>query len=143
MSRKAALPLQPPSPRPANAPAGVFSGQRAYAHVQQIGREVHVTGSPAADGVRDYILDTLKNDGLSPEVQDAVGVNAGKFGEGTMARVRNVIAVIPGQASTGRLILMSHYDSVQVSYGANDDGAGVSTMLEVARALTSGPKLRH
>ncbi len=137
------LSLQPPSPRPATAPAGVFSAQRAYAHVQQIGREVHVTGSPAADGVRDYILDTLKNDGLSPEVQDTVGVNAGKFGEGTMARVRNVIAKIDGQSSTGRLILMAHYDSVQVSYGANDDGAGVSTMLEVARALTSGPKLRN
>ena len=137
------LSLQPPSPRPATAPADVFSGQRAYAHVQQIGRDVHVTGSPAADGVRDYLLDTLKNDGLSPEVQDTVGVNAGKFGEGSMARVRNVIAVIPGQASTGRLILMAHYDSVQVSYGANDDGAGVSTMLEVARALTSGPKPRN
>jgi hypothetical protein len=157
MSRKAALPLlilaaatvasvlslQPPSPRPASAPADVFSGQRAYAHVQQIGREVHVTGSPAADAVRQYIVDTLTKDGLSPEIQDTVGVNAGKFGDGIMARVRNVVVKLPGQNPTGRLILMAHYDSVQVSYGANDDGAGVSTMLEVARALTAEARPRN
>ena len=46
----------------------------------------------------------------------------------------------PGTASTGTLILMAHYDSVQVSFGGNDDGAGVSTLLEVARALTSGAR---
>ncbi len=137
------LNLQPPSPRPADAPADVFSGGRAYAHVQQIGREVHVTGSAAADRVREYILQTLTGYGLKPQVQDAVGVNAGKFGDGVMAHVRNVVAVLPGQQSTGRLILMAHYDSVQVSYGANDDGAGVSTMLEVARAMTSGAPPRN
>ena len=35
--------------------------------------------------------------------------------------------------------MFAHYDSVQVSYGANDDGAGVSTLLETARALKAGP----
>ena len=34
--------------------------------------------------------------------------------------------------------LFAHYDSVQVSYGGNDDGAGVATLLETARALTPG-----
>jgi len=33
---------------------------------------------------------------------------------------------------------MAHHDSVQVSFGGNDDGSGVSTLLEIARALTSG-----
>src|SRR5699024_4173781 len=36
-----------------------------------------------------------------------------------------------------------HYDSVQVSYGANDDGSGVATLLETARALQHGPQPRN
>jgi hypothetical protein len=135
--------VQPPSPRPASAPAGEFSAARAFTHVQRIGQEVHVTGSPAADRVRDYIIETLTGYGLRPEVQDAVGVNAGKFGEGAMAHIRNVVAVLPGTASTGQVVLMAHYDSVQVSFGANDDGAGTTTLLEVARALTSGQRPRN
>ncbi|MEV8515839.1 M28 family peptidase [Dactylosporangium sp. NPDC051484] len=130
--------VRPPSPRPASAPAGEFSAGRAFEHVLRIGQEVHVTGSPAADRVRQHIIDTLTGYGLHPEVQDTVGVNAGKFGEGAMAHVRNVVAVLPGTSSTGQVVLMAHYDSVQVSYGANDDGAGTSTLLEVARALTAG-----
>jgi len=55
-----------------------------------------------------------------------------------MAVTRDVVARLPGTASTGTLILMAHHDSVQVSFGGNDDGSGVSTLLEIARALTSG-----
>ncbi|MFI5911485.1 M28 family peptidase [Dactylosporangium sp. NPDC051541] len=130
--------VQPPAPRPATIAAGEFSAARAFTHVERLGQEVHVTGSPAADRVREYIVATLRGYGLQPEVQDTVGVNAGKFGSGGMARVRNVVAVLPGTASTGQVVLMAHYDSVQVSYGANDDGAGSSTLLEVARAMTQG-----
>ena len=57
-----------------------------------------------------------------------------------MAAVRNVVAVVPGSAPTGRVVLFAHYDSVQVSYGGNDDGAGVSTLLETARAVMAGPQ---
>ncbi|MEV0563989.1 M28 family peptidase [Dactylosporangium sp. NPDC050588] len=135
--------VQPPAPRSASAPAGDFSAARAFTHVERIGQEVHVTGSPAADRVREHIVTTLTGYGLRPEVQDTVGVNAGKFGDGGMARVRNVVAVLPGSASTGQVVLMAHYDSVQVSFGANDDGAGSSTLLEVARALTSGAPPRN
>ncbi|MFF5226963.1 M28 family peptidase [Dactylosporangium sp. NPDC000521] len=135
--------VQPPAPRSASAPAGDFSAARAFTHVERIGQEVHVTGSPAADRVREHIVATLTGYGLRPEVQDTVGVNAGKFGDGGMARVRNVVAVLPGSASTGQVVLMAHYDSVQVSFGANDDGAGSSTLLEVARALTTGTPPRN
>jgi hypothetical protein len=137
------LSLQPPAPRPAGAPAGEFSAARAFEHVRHIGAHVHVTGSPAADDVRAYIVDTLTGFGLRPQVQDTTGVNAGKFGAGGMAHVRNVIAVLPGQQPTGRVILMAHYDSVQVSYGANDDGAGVSNLLETARAMSRGARPRN
>ena len=56
-----------------------------------------------------------------------------------MAHVHNVVAVLPGTASTGRVFAVAHYDSVQVSYGGNDDGAGVATLLETARGADAGP----
>ena len=52
-------------------------------------------------------------------------------------------AVLPGETSTGRIVMFAHYDSVQVSYGGNDDGAGVSTLLETARVLAAGPRPRN
>ncbi len=135
--------VTPPAAKGTTTPAGQFSADRAFQHVQTIGQEVHVAGSPAAGTVRDYIVSTLASYGLDPQIQDAVGADD-SLGHGyAMARVRNVVAVIPGTASTGRVFEVAHYDSVQVSHGANDDGAGVSTLLETARALMHGPKLRN
>jgi len=137
--------VTPPAPVPASAPADQFSADRAFAYVDHIGEHVHVAGSQAASDVRDYIVTTLTGLGLQPRIQDAVG-ETGNLGGFAMARVRNVIAVLPGQSptsSTGRVFLVAHYDSVQVSYGANDDGAGVASLLETARALTKGPKPRN
>ncbi|MEV0568546.1 hypothetical protein [Dactylosporangium sp. NPDC050588] len=65
-------------------------------------QEVYVTGSPAADRVRQYVVDTLTGYGLHPEVQDAVGVNAAMSSDGGMAHVRNIVAVLPlHQPGTG------------------------------------------
>jgi hypothetical protein len=135
--------LTPPAPAAADAPADQFSAARAYAEVEKIGAQVHVAGSPAADEVRAYIVSTLQSYGLAPQIQDAVGADDA-LGHGyAMAHVRNVVAVLPGTKSTGRVFAVAHYDSVQVSYGANDDGAGVTSLLETARALTHGPRPRN
>ncbi|NUR46649.1 MAG: M28 family peptidase [Hamadaea sp.] len=135
--------VQPPSPLAADAPGDEFSAGRAYAHVQTLGESVHVAGSKNAEAARDYIVGTLKDYGLDPRIQDAIGADDA-LGEGyTMARVRNVVAEMKGTASTGRVFLVAHYDSVQVSYGGNDDGAGVATLLETARILTSGERPRN
>jgi len=134
--------VSPPDPRGADTPADEFSAARAFAHVERIGSGVHVAGSPAGDDVRGYLETTLRDLGLSIEVQDAVGMTDALGGFG-MARVRNVIAVLPGTAPTGRVFLVAHYDSVQVSYGGNDDGAGVATILETARILARGERPRN
>ncbi|MEV6966192.1 M28 family peptidase [Hamadaea sp. NPDC051192] len=135
--------VRPPAPLAADAPGDEFSAGRAYAHVQTLGESVHVAGSKNAAAARDYIVGTLKDYGLDPQIQDAVGADDA-LGEGyTMARVRNVVAVLKGTASTGRVFLVAHYDSVQVSYGGNDDGAGVATLLETARILTSRERPRN
>jgi len=137
------LVLQPPSPAPADAPAGDFSAGRAFAHVERIATQTHVTGSAANDRVRSYLVDTLAELGLQTRVRDAVGANPGGPGEVEMARVRNVVAVLPGADPTGPLFLMAHYDSVETGPGGNDDAAGVSSVLETVRALAVGPQLRN
>jgi len=132
--------VSPPAPVGADAPAGEFSATRAYAHVEQIGSQVHPVGSAGATQVRDHIVSALTDIGLQPEVRDGVGFSGALSGPPGMAAVHNVVAVVPGSAPTGRVVLFAHYDSVQVSYGGNDDGAGVSTLLETARAVMAGPR---
>lgn len=141
------LDLRPPSPRDGGAPADAFSAERAFTHVSVVGARTHVAGSAANNQVRDHLTGALRGLGLDTSVQDTVGPEAGQLsgGEGgsTFARVRNVVALLPGTAPTGRVFLVAHYDSVQTGPGGNDDGAGVATILEVARALAAGPRPRN
>src|SRR5262249_39232671 len=104
---------------------------------------VHVAGSPAAADVRSYIQQTLESYGLQTQIQDAIGEDANAGDQFAMAHVHNVVAVLPGRASTRRVFAVAHYDSVQVSYGGNDDGAGVASLLETARAMSQGPRPRN
>ncbi|GAA2619764.1 M28 family peptidase [Paractinoplanes durhamensis] len=139
--------VQPPAARDTSVPAAEFSAARAFAQVEAIATEPHPVGSAAQDRVREQLLTTLRGLGLTPEVQDTVSVQGAKLsssaGGAGFAHVRNVVATIPGTASTGRIFLVAHYDSVQVGPGANDDGAGTAAILETARALTSGARLRN
>ncbi|MEU7757212.1 M28 family peptidase [Micromonospora sp. NPDC049171] len=141
------LDLRTPTPKPADAPVGEFSAGRAYEHVQVIAARPHVAGSSANDQVRAHLEQQLRGLGLETEVQDTVAPEAGQLsgaaGGATVARVRNVVARLPGTDSTGRVFLVAHYDSVQTGPGGNDDAAGTSTILEVARALTTGPRPRN
>ncbi|MFG1889712.1 M28 family peptidase [Micromonospora sp. NPDC049051] len=141
------LDLRTPTPRPADAPPGEFSAARAYEHVGVVAARTHVAGSPANDQVRAHVEGVLRGLGLETEVQDTVAPEAGQLsgaaGGATLARVRNVVARLPGTDPTGKVFLVSHYDSVQSGPGGNDDAAGTSTILEVARALATGPRPRN
>ncbi len=139
--------VRTPEPRDAGAPAAEFSAERAFTHVTRVAARPHVAGSAANDAVREHLVATLRGLGLAVEVQDTVagagGTLSASAGMAGLARVRNVVATLPGTAPTGRVILVAHYDSVQVGPGGNDDGAGTSAVLEVARALTAGPRPRN
>ncbi|PZW02178.1 Peptidase family M28 [Micromonospora phaseoli] len=143
----ALLDLRPPALRPADAPATEFSAERAYTHVPLVAGRPHVAGSPANDAVRAHLEAMLRDLGLEPQVQDTVAEEAGQLsgaaGGATLARVRNVAARLPGTDPTGTVFLVAHYDAVQTGPGGNDDAAGVSAILETARALTSGPRPRN
>ncbi|WP_346623145.1 M20/M25/M40 family metallo-hydrolase [Blastococcus montanus] len=135
--------LQPPDPRPADVPAGEFSAARAFEHVEAIAARPHVAGSAANEEVVDRLVRTLTDLGLDTRVQNAVGARSGGPGEARMARVRNVVAVLPGTDPSGRLYLTAHHDSVAAAPGAADDAAGVAAILESVRALTAGAPLRN
>src|ERR671916_557803 len=134
---------RPPSPVPASAPATEFSAGRAWRHLERIvGDEPTPIGSAGGDEVRDYLVDELSALGLDVEVQEGVGART--FDDSTVAgRVENVVATIPGEDPTGRVFLAAHYDTTFGAPGASDDKAAVAAMLETARALTGGERLRN
>jgi hypothetical protein len=143
----ALLAVRPPAARDASVPAGEFSAARAFQQVEAVAARPHPVGSAAQDAAREHLVAALRGMGLSPEVQDTVSVEGGALsssaGGTSLARVRNVVALIPGSASTGRVVLLAHYDSVQIGPGGNDDAAGTAAVLETARALTAGPRPRN
>ncbi|MFT4201360.1 M20/M25/M40 family metallo-hydrolase [Gordonia sp. (in: high G+C Gram-positive bacteria)] len=138
----AVLDQSPPTAVRADAPASEFSAERAHQQIVRFATAPHPVGTPEHERVRDYLVGQLRALGLQPQVDDAVGVVPAGIGQVAglipVARTRNIVTVIKGTAPTGRLMLSAHYDSVPSGPGANDDGAGVSTILEVARALTTG-----
>lgn len=114
---------------PVTAQLDEFSGDRALTHLPIIAQEPHPSGSPAQEKVRDYLVKQLTDLGLIVEVQQAPGVE-------------NVMARLYGTDSNGAVLLQSHYDSYG-GPGAADNGSGVATSLEIARALTSGSELKN
>ncbi|GAA4511040.1 M28 family peptidase [Nonomuraea ferruginea] len=132
----------PPAPAGRDAPPGSFSVERAWPVLERIAGEPTPVGSAAGDAVRDHLVAELTRLGLRPEVQ--TGAGAHPFGGDVVAGVtENVIAVVPGADSTGRVVLAAHYDSTPTTPGASDDKASVAAILEIARALRAGPPLRN
>jgi hypothetical protein len=134
--------IAPPAARGVDAPATDFSAARALVHVEAVAKVPHPVGSPAHEEVRAYILGVLGGLGLETRVEEtraalkAAGVTHA-------AHVKNVIARLPGTRPGPAVMLAAHYDSVPQSRGASDDGSGVATLLETARALTVSPRLQN
>jgi len=131
-----------PAPAGPDAPDGAFSSGRAMAHLRQIARGPHPTGSPEHARVRAYVFDRLRDLGVQPTVETATSL----MGRGTRVRaatVRNIVARLPGTASTGTVLLTAHYDAAGIATGAGDDGLGVVAILETIRALRAGPPPRN
>jgi hypothetical protein len=134
---------QPPPPVPATAAASEFSAERAMEHVKAIARSPRPIGSANHAAARDYIVQRLRGFGFESEIQKTTAVNstgASLFLAGT---IENVVARRKGSGDGRAVALVAHYDSVSTGPGANDDGVGVATLLETARALTAGPPLRN
>ncbi|WP_139240816.1 M20/M25/M40 family metallo-hydrolase [Geitlerinema sp. PCC 9228] len=84
---------------------------------------------------RDYLSEKLRSFGLSPQKQvfDLPRDNARDKGV-------NIWAQRPGSNSqAGKVIVAAHYDTVAGSPGADDNGSGVATVLEIARLFAQHP----
>lgn len=128
--------LRPSPVRPLDAPAAEFSAARAERTLERLlgdGRP-HPTGSAAQAGVRARLLQELEQLGLKPSVLSGVGC-----GEAVCAELHDVLAEVPGSGGPAQLLVAAHYDSVAAGPGAGDDGQGVATLLELARALRQAP----
>lgn len=135
--------ISPPSAVSESAPASEFSAGRARKHIEAIAQKPHPVGSAEHQRVRDYILGELSAIGLDTQTQKAqVVVERG--GEAIGASVENTLATVPGTSNISKsILLVAHYDSVPTSFGASDDGSGVATLLETARALKAASPLKN
>lgn len=92
----------------------------------------HPTGSEECNAVGEFIYNEFIRYGLNTTYHEW----RMKGLEG-----KNVIATIPGETNF-TVILSAHYDSVDVSPGADDDGSGTSCLLMAAKVL-SNHTFRH
>jgi hypothetical protein len=134
---------QPPRPVPATAAATEFSAERAMPHVEAIARAPRPIGSANHAAARDYIVQQLRAFGFEPEIQKTTAVNATAAPLFLAGTIENIVARRKGTGDGRAVAVVAHYDSVSTGPGANDDGVGVATLLETARALTASPQLRN
>lgn len=130
----------PPVPISGNAPLTEFSAERAMRHVAVISQAPHPVGSDEHAVVRDYIVNSLSQLGLSPEVQRA---EVSVPGLGNRVAIENIVAGLRGTTRDKAVLLVAHYDSVFSGPGASDDGAGVAALLETARVFKSLPPFKR
>ena len=133
----------PPSPVGADAPPNVFAAGRAMADVRAIAARPHLAASPEDAAVRAHIAARMQAMGMTVREDRYVAMPASAkrlawwSGKDDPAPVlTNVIGVLPGKdPSLPAVLLMAHHDTVGGSPGAADDTAGVSALLETARAV--------
>ena len=135
---------RPPAAISATAAAAEFSAERAYQHVEAIARSPRPIGSANHAAARDYIFQQLRALGLEPEIQKTTAVNSTTAPQFFAGTIHNIVARRKGTGDGRAVLMVAHYDSVSTGPGANDDGVGVATLLETARALgASGPQLNN
>ncbi len=127
------LPIVPTSEQaPPASQTGGFDGQKAYDHVAKI---VAIgPRTPGSDGSRraqDYIRSQLQGVGCAVDEDDFHAQTP----IGTVS-MKNIIAKAPGTGH-GIILLLTHYDTIQLKgfVGAEDGGSSTGLMLEMARLL--------
>ncbi|MFA5845196.1 MAG: M28 family peptidase [Coriobacteriia bacterium] len=115
------------APALAIASARAFDASRAVSHAAALARfGVRVEGTAAEARGASYVAGVLRGYGYRVWVQRVTLPNG--------RASRNVIAERIGR-STSVVVLGAHLDSKRPSPGANDNGSGCGTLLELARDL--------
>ncbi len=96
----------------------------------------HVT-RPGNRLAAEYLFRTYASFGYEPEYQTFAYRPPG----GAAVRTSNVLATLKGTVSPEVIyVVSSHYDSVRVSPGADDNTSGTAALLETARILADRPR---
>jgi hypothetical protein len=131
---------QPPKLIAASVSPTEFSLNNALGHLKSIAAKPHPLGSTENATVREYLMTTLTAEGLTPQVQELV--LTGQTSDRPVV-VRNVVARLNGTNNTRAVLLVAHYDTVEGSPGAGDNGSSVVALLETLRALKAGTPLKN
>lgn len=125
-------------PPAASVPAGAFSAERAWTHLDALAAKLgrRVTGSAACERAADYLEAELRRLGVETERQVDGGTAALDGTTYVYRGVTNVLARIPGK-SPRALLVSAHYDSAVEGAGAGDNALGVAAALEIVRALVA------
>ncbi len=119
--------LQTLHPSPSQPPPQIDS-TRLFQHIEALNFERYQASD--RDRARRYLVKTLTEFGWKPQLQAF---------EGGM----NVFAQRPGtNANAGAILVDAHYDTVNGSPGADDNGSAIATTLEIAHLLGSRPTQR-
>lgn len=109
-----------------NADPQTFLVKALETHIRNLEGVRHPSAAPEAlERAAEYIEDQFRAAGYSPFVHPV------PFGGKTY---RNLIATRPGR-SPERLLVIAHYDTVEISPGADDNASGVAVLLALARAF--------
>lgn|GEM_PF-3168613 len=117
-----------------------FSAELAMEHIQRIAQKPRPAGSAYNGEVRQYIKSYIENLGLT--VEEDIHTVKHKY-EDRMVEVHNLIVKLEGSDTTGTVLYMSHYDSVDEGPGANDNASGVSIMLELLKSITASSQVSN
>ena len=132
----------PPSPRGADAPADRFSAGRARVVQDKLVGDgaTRFVGTEGNRRGREAIVLALSDAGWTVETQEATSCTR----YGLCVPVANVVAKLDGtEPALPGVLISAHHDSVGAGPGASDDGLGVATIVETARALAAGTRPRR
>ncbi len=117
--------------------AGIVSADKLRAHVQVLAGEIGVRNvfrREALQRAAEYIERTWREQGYEV-VRHTYEANR--------VECANLEVTRRGSTRPSEIILVgAHYDTVDESPGANDNGSGAAAMLELSRVLVSGPLSR-
>ncbi len=109
--------------------------EKLYTHILKTEGIKHYRINPQAlDACADYLLAEFKSYGLATKSHE-FSVDSLDF------TFRNIEAIL-GDQSKPAILITSHYDTIDSSPGANDNGSGIAAMLEAARVL-AGSSLKN
>jgi len=95
-------------------------------------------GTTAGAGAADWVEERLRDYGLKPERQRFDAEIAGR-GE---VELENLVAISTGR-SPEAIVVVAHRDNLGHFPGANDNGSGTATLLELARSVQAAPPPAH